>query len=142
MQAELIRRPTKQRNIILEELRKVKIHPTADAVFKMARRRLPRVSFGTVYRNLNLLRDEGKILELTCGKYSCRYDGNTTNHYHFFCLSCKKVFDLHGPIIANLNKKISRKSGVTVKYHRIDFYGYCKSCKEKTKFLTLKGRGD
>jgi Fe2+ or Zn2+ uptake regulation protein len=128
MEKEILRRATRQRKLILEELRKVKTHPTADSLFRATRRRLPSVSFGTVYRNLNLLKDEGQILELTCGKYSCRYDGDTKNHYHFFCLKCKKVFDLDEPILKDLDKKVSRKSGMVVKYHRIDFYGYCKGC--------------
>lgn len=129
MKREILRRTTKQRKIILEELMKVKTHPTADSLFRMVRRRLTNISFGTVYRNLNLLKDEGRILELTCGKYSCRYDGDTKNHCHFFCLECKNVFDLDEPILKDLDKKISIKSGMNIKYHRIDFYGYCKGCK-------------
>lgn len=131
MKKEILRRKTKQRNIILEELRKVKTHPTADSVFKMVRRRLSNISFGTVYRNLSFLRDQGHILELTCGKYSCRYDGETRNHYHFFCLDCQKVFDLHMPVLKNLDERINQKSGFQVKYHRIDFYGYCRDCKPR-----------
>lgn len=129
MEKKILRRTTKQRRIILEELKKVKTHPTADSLFRTVRRKLPSISFGTVYRNLNLLKDEGQILELAYGKYSCRYDGDTKNHYHFFCLKCEKVFDLDEPILKDLDKKVSRKSGMNIKYHRVDFYGYCKDCK-------------
>ena len=126
---KILRRQTKQRNTILEELKKVKTHPAADSLFKLVRKRLPQISFGTVYRNLNLLRDQGQILELSCGRHSCRYDGTTKNHYHFFCLNCKKVFDIDEPVIKSLDKKIGGKSGFKVEYHRIDFYGYCRDCK-------------
>lgn len=129
MKKQILRRTTKQRSVILEELRKVKTHPTADVVFKMVRRKLPSVSFGTIYRNLNLLRDQGHILELFCGKYSCRYDGNIKNHYHFFCIKCRKVFDIDEPILNNLDSKVSKKLGFTVKYHRVDFYGHCRGCR-------------
>ena len=129
MKKQIRRRQTRQRAVILNELRKVKTHPTADSVFKMVRKRLPSVSFGTVYRNLNLLRDEGRILELTCGRYSCRYDADASNHYHFFCLGCKRVCDLDKPTLKKLDEQVSKSSGVMVKYHRIDFYGYCKDCK-------------
>lgn len=129
MLKNILRRNTRQRNIILEELKKVKNHPTADSLFKLVRKKLPFISFGTVYRNLNLLRDQGQILELTCGRYSCRYDGDIRNHYHFFCVSCKQLFDLDGPILKNLDKRVSKNSGVVVKYHRIYFYGYCRECK-------------
>ncbi|MCM8778890.1 MAG: transcriptional repressor [Candidatus Omnitrophica bacterium] len=128
MEKKIQRRLTKQRRIILEELRKTKSHPTADTLFKLVRRRLPRIGFGTVYRNLNLLREEGEILELTCGKYSCRYDGNMEPHYHFFCLRCKRVLDLGIPILKGLDAQVGEKIKGEVKYHRIDFYGYCREC--------------
>ena len=53
MSEQIQRRMTKQRRIILEELRKVRSHPTADEIYAMVRRRLPRISLGTVYRNLD-----------------------------------------------------------------------------------------
>lgn len=127
--AILVKRKTKQRSTILEELRKTKTHPTADSLFKLVKRRIPSISFGTVYRNLNLLKNQGQILELTCGRYSCRYDGDTRNHYHFFCINCKNVFDLDSPLIKDLDKKIGKNSGFMVKYYRLDFYGYCRNCK-------------
>lgn len=132
MQKGILRRNTRQRNVILEELKKTKLHPTADLLFRMVRRRISSIGFGTVYRNLNFLRDEGKILELACGKYSCHYDGDTRNHYHFFCLGCKGVFDLEIPILEKLDRQVAEKTAMTVKYHRIDFYGYCKKCKPRT----------
>lgn len=129
MKKEILRRTTKQRRVILEELRKVKTHPSADAIFIMVRKKLPSISFGTVYRNLNLLRDEGQIIELACGKYRCRYDGTIKNHYHFICLKCERVFDLDEPILKKLDNKLSKKSKFQIKYHRMDFYGYCRECK-------------
>ncbi len=136
---KLLRRNTKQRKLILEELKKTKAHPTADMLFRMVRRRLPHISFGTVYRNLNRLRDEGQVLELTCGKRSCRYDGDTRQHYHFFCFKCGRVLDLDIPVWNDLNNQISKRFGFSVDYHRIDFYGYCKDCKGVTKGQGFKG---
>src|SRR3990167_8750300 len=123
------KRNTKQRRIILEELTKVKTHPRADTLFHMVRRRLPAISMGTVYRNLNLLKEEGKALELQCGKYSSRYDADTRNHYHFFCMECEGIFDLEEPVLQDLDKTISKTSGLRVHYHRMNFYGYCGNCK-------------
>ncbi|MDP3787322.1 MAG: transcriptional repressor [Candidatus Omnitrophota bacterium] len=128
---KILRRKSTQRKIILDELKKLKTHPRADLLFKIVRKKLPNISFGTVYRNLNLLRDQGEILELTCGKHSCRYDGTVTNHYHFFCLKCERVFDLDEPVLRDLDMRVSKKSGMAVNYHRIDFYGYCRECKSR-----------
>lgn len=125
---KLHRRNTSQRRIILEELRKVKTHPTADLIFKMARRRISDISFGTVYRNLSFLQDEGQIIKLSLGRRACRYDGNPKAHYHFYCLTCAGVFDLDKGILYRLDKLIKKQSGFEVKYHRMAFYGYCRKC--------------
>jgi Fe2+ or Zn2+ uptake regulation protein len=124
------RRNTRQRRIIFDELSKIKTHPDASSLFRIVRRRLPNISLGTVYRNLNLLRGEGKVVELTCAKYSCHYDADTKNHYHFFCIDCDNIFDLDEPLLRDLESKVSSRSGMAVKYHRIDFYGYCRNCKD------------
>ena len=131
MKVENRKRETKQKRIVLEELAKVKSHPSADALHRMCRRRIPNISLGTVYRNLNLLRDEGKVLELACGKYTCHYDATVENHYHFYCLECKKIFDIdeidRGDLY-RLDKKAAAHK-FQVKYHRVDFYGSCQECR-------------
>lgn len=132
------RRLTRQRRVVLEQLRKVKTHPTADELFSMVRKVIPSISLGTVYRNLNLLKEEGEILELNLGKYSSRYDGDTSLHYHFFCLRCKKVLDVESYKIKGLGKLVE-KGDWLVKYYRVDFYGYCRECK---KFVRKEVRKD
>ena len=57
--AEKTTRMTRQRKLILEELRRMKSHPTADEIYSMVREKLPRISLGTVYRNLQLLTGPG-----------------------------------------------------------------------------------
>ena len=127
----VLRRETKQKKIILQELRKTGEHPTARKIYKIVKRRLPSISFGTVYRNLGILRDNGQILELNCGSYYNRYDGYTGMHHHFICEFCQNVLDLTKPVFPDLDAKIARKLGCRVNYHRINFYGLCKSCKGK-----------
>lgn len=152
------RRNTKQRRIILDELRKVRTHPSADTLFKMVRKRIPDISYGTVYRNLNLLKDENRVLELSFGKHSCRYDGMMKEHFHLFCLECKNVFDVEETDIGQLDetlplrrerfirldKKIADKMNFKVEYHRLEFFGYCDNCKagpQSACEMSLKGKG-
>ena len=124
----ILRRETRQRKIILQELRSTREHPTAGEIYKMAKRRMPSIGFGTVYRNLGILRDSGRILELNCGEGN-RYDGYTGMHHHFICGSCRRVIDLAEPVFPGLDDRIARKFGCRVDYHRINFYGLCKLCK-------------
>ncbi|MBQ8632349.1 MAG: transcriptional repressor, partial [Lachnospiraceae bacterium] len=85
---------SRQRQAIIDYLCSTMEHPTAETVYTTVRINYPTVSLGTVYRNLNLLADEGEILRLTCGDGSDRFDGNPKPHYHFLCNNCGRVLDL------------------------------------------------
>ena len=90
-------RRTVQRQVILEELRKLKTHPRSDELYALVRQKLPRISLGTVYRNLDRLHREGLAQEIYCGDFA-RYDGNVALHDHFICRSCRRVWDFEaGP---------------------------------------------
>jgi Fur family ferric uptake transcriptional regulator len=88
-------RATRQRQVILEELQAVTSHPTADEVYHLVRQRLPKVSLGTVYRNLDLLSTHGVIQRLEGGGSQMRFDGNAAAHSHVRCLHCGSVADIH-----------------------------------------------
>jgi len=119
-------RLTSQKKIILNYLRSVKIHPSADKVYSVVRKKLPRISKGTVYRILRNLKDKGEILELPC-KECQRYDGDISNHGHFFCRECKDVFDIFEDFKIPKLKKI--KVG-EINNYQISFYGTCKKCEK------------
>lgn len=123
-------RMTKQRKAILKILENTDIHPTADWIYEQVKKEIPNISLGTVYRNLNVLSEMGKIMTLDYGSSYSRFDGNPRNHYHFKCEKCEKVFDVEIEVLNNLNKKISKKSTFQVKSHRLEFYGICSECQE------------
>ncbi|HOW35366.1 MAG TPA: transcriptional repressor [Candidatus Omnitrophota bacterium] len=128
MRSSVFQRNTKQRAIILRELKNTKSHPSAESLFLTVKKCLPSISFATVYRNLNLLAQAGEILELRGEKYLSRYDGDTSDHAHFFCISCQEVFDIFGPTGKDLDKEVEEKLGCKVAYRRINFYGHCANC--------------
>jgi len=55
-------------------------HPTADEVYEMARKGNPNISRGTVYRNLNLLAENGEIARLNMPIGPDHYDCQTPHH--------------------------------------------------------------
>ncbi len=122
-------RITHQREIILDELRSVKTHPTADELFDMVRVRLPRVSLATVYRNLEWLCQQGIVQKIEVGGRQKRFDGTVELHYHIRCMSCGRVDDIEMPPLERLEHDLSKKSGYAVKGHRLEFWGTCPSCK-------------
>jgi Fur family transcriptional regulator, peroxide stress response regulator len=131
------RRMTSQRLAILDELKKVTSHPSAQEIYVMVQKKMPNVSFGTVYRNLKLLEDLGFLQELNYGKSFSRYDGNPDNHYHILCENCGRMDDIPLDVSKKLDKETSDATGYSVKAHRIEFYGKCPECREKENLAGL-----
>ena len=124
-------RMTRQRKVILEELLKQNVHPSADEIYQMVRLRMPRISLGTVYRNLEVLANMGKIQKLELSGALKRYDWNTNKHYHIRCVCCDRVDDAP---IAPLNQLENDLYGATVFEiigHNLEFTGLCPECSKK-----------
>lgn len=129
-------RLTTQRQIILEELGKVTSHPTANEVYDMVRKRLPRIGLGTVYRNLELMADTGVILKLEVGGTQKRFDAKTVPHYHIRCSSCGKVDDVHMEVQQQINQLAESVSNYEILGHHIEFTGLCQDCQNKPEQQT------
>jgi len=124
-------RMTHQRQVILEEVQKVNTHPTADEVYEMVRKRLPRISLGTVYRNLEILSTSGLILKIGPPSNQMRFDGKTDNHYHIRCVSCGRVEDAPVESFDKLEEAMQKKSNYSILGHRLEFLGICPVCRGK-----------
>ena len=126
-------RLTGPRRVVLDVVRATACHPTAERVHAMVRRRLPRVSLGTVYRNLRLLVEEGLVKEIP-GPHA-RFDGNASEHHHFTCTACRRIVDVEGalsePHSRALAERIASLTGLDITHHRIEFYGRCPRCRRR-----------
>jgi Fe2+ or Zn2+ uptake regulation protein len=119
---------SRQRERILEALRSTKCHPTAGWVYDVLKREYPELSLGTVYRNLNILRELGLVQVLRSGSTFDRFDADTSRHYHFVCEDCGKVEDVDFDLEQDLEERVSSLMGRTVTGHRLDFFGLCPDC--------------
>jgi Fe2+ or Zn2+ uptake regulation protein len=122
-------RLSRQRAVVLEVVQSTMDHPTADWVFRQARRRLPRISLGTVYRNLKRLVDEGAIREIHAGGHPARFDGNTGRHYHIRCLGCGRVNDLPMSVDTRLEEEAARAMNYQIVGHHVEIHGLCPLCR-------------
>jgi Fe2+ or Zn2+ uptake regulation protein len=120
---------TRQRRVILEELRMLNSHPTADEVYEVARRRLPRISLGTVYRNLEILSECSMIQKLEWGGTPKRFDGNVGNHYHVRCMGCGSIEDVPLEPLAALENAVRGMSDYEITGSCLEFIGICPQCK-------------
>ncbi len=123
-------RRSRQRESILELLRSTKTHPTASWIYDKLKIEFPRLSLGTVYRNLNILTQQGLINKIDCGSTFDRYEARNHPHYHFICEQCGSIFDLNTPVMKNLNNRVSELENITIKRHMIEFFGLCEKCKK------------
>jgi len=115
----------------LDVLKGTTSHPTAEWVYEEARKRVPRLSLGTVYRNLRLLAERGDIQELELGMPFARFDGNPQNHYHFVCQGCGRVFDVDFPPDDALHRRVAEQTGFGIAFHSLSFYGLCRDCQPR-----------
>ena len=121
---------TPQRQAILEFLLATDVHPTAEDIYKQVKVKFPGVSLGTIYNTLNMLKEHGFILELTCGDMSSRFDGNPVNHYHAMCGRCGKVVDFPCTLI-EMDGLVVEKTGFIIITHNLVFNGICPECQKE-----------
>jgi Fur family ferric uptake transcriptional regulator len=122
---------TSQRRVILDEMSKIDFHPTADDVYDRVKQRLPRISLGTVYRNLDSLADQGVIQKLeTCGRQR-RYDCNPEDHSHILCTHCGALENVMIDSLETFVNSFEEPQGYEIRGVRVEFLGLCPHCKEK-----------
>lgn len=130
-------RMTHQRKVILEAIKKVDSHPTADEVYERVSKKLPKISMGTVYRNLDILTSIGLIKKLEPERPQMRFDGNTMEHYHVSCMHCGRVQDLPieplGNTLDGLEKTLGNLTQHGIFGHKLEFFGLCSRCIETEK---------
>jgi Fe2+ or Zn2+ uptake regulation protein len=125
-------RLTPQRKVILEELRNTRSHPTADEVYDLVRKRLPHVSLGTIYRNLDFLSSQGLIRKLDKVGSQMRFDAFIDPHLHVSCVGCGKVADLPQDA-ASVVVRIKDQTAFEITGHWLELYGVCPDCKKEKK---------
>lgn len=122
-----MQRSTRQLVTTLEVLAAATDHPTAEQILLRVRERLPRVSLGTVYRNLEKLRAQGHLRVVNIGPGVARYDALLSEHDHFVCDTCNGVIDLdrlpEGGDVIRL-----RAEGYQVRCRSVVVHGLCRPC--------------
>lgn len=121
-------RETKQRSAILKLLNAGRTHLTADEIYDDVRKKIPDISMGTIYRNLKVLEKMGKIRELAMDDVKSRFEAARNRHYHFRCDGCGRVIDIDMPVITELDREITRKTGLKILSHHLEFHGLCHEC--------------
>lgn len=123
-------RMTRQRQMILEELRATNQHPSADDLHGRVKEKLPRISLGTVYRNLEILSALGEIQTIALAGSLKRFDGISQNHYHMRCMHCGRLVDAPMEVIDSLERVLQEKTEFRILTHQLEFAGICPACQD------------
>ncbi|MDD2648472.1 MAG: transcriptional repressor [Eubacteriales bacterium] len=124
----MIIRKTIQCALVLETVKKLMCHPTADEVYNEIAKENPNISRTTVYRNLQRLCESGEIQKIEVPDAADRFDHTQSKHYHAKCLKCGKVSDVDMDYIPNVNEKIKNANGFKITGYEMIFKGVCPEC--------------
>ena len=124
----------RKREAILHSLKQSKAHPSAEDLFVQLKPQIPDLSIGTVYRNLNLFKQQGLAVGIATVKGVERFDGNTDPHVHFICSECGAVTDLEQITVPETLKNAAQESGgCCVNNWQLSFTGICQGCLTQTE---------
>ena len=124
---------SRQREAILEFLRTRNDHPTADVIYDNIRILYPNISLGTVYRNLSLLADIGKIRKRSDFDGADHFDGRTDRHCHFMCRKCHKIIDIENMNFDQILQDAGKRFSGEITDFNARFFGLCEDCMKEEK---------
>ena len=119
---------SRQRELIWQTVQQSEEHLTAEQVYERLKPENNTLSLGTVYRNLNLLAEQGNIMRIPVPGGADRYDRNNDGHQHMICRCCGKVADWRLPKMEEVDLFLREKTGFVVDRHDFLAWGICKDC--------------
>ena len=124
---------TPQRLAVVKILAHSEGHPNVEQIYERLQDDFPTMSLATVYRNVMVLKSLGEVLELGFPDGSNRYDGNKPYpHPHVLCVKCKKIIDPNLASLKEMTEEVADETGFKILTHRLDFFGICQDCMNKT----------
>ena len=125
----MTQRNTIQRTLVLDAVRQLHNHATAEEIYQSVVKLHPSVSRATVYRNLSRLVDDGEIRRLEIPNEPDRFDHLCHQHYHVKCVKCQRIFDVDMEYLGEIESKIKDSHGFYIVGHDLVFWGICPECK-------------
>ncbi len=111
-------------------------HLSAEEVLRMAQEKNSDIGFATVYRTLDVLEELGIIHRMNFGDGRSRFElsqrGAGHHHHHLVCLGCHEIIEVKDDLLSKLEKNISDEHDFEIYDHRLQFYGYCSKCRNKS----------
>lgn len=126
-----MRKTSKQRDMIMNYLKQMDGHVTAEQIFKDLNSEEQKISLATIYRNLNILVEMNEIKKIAHPIEGYQYDKTCIPHYHLHCIKCDRILDLDIPYMEEFNEKMSKVTNLPIKTHTMMAEGICEDCLKK-----------
>ena len=124
-------RNTKQKQLIFDIINNNYNHLTAKEAYYIAKEKIPNISLGTVYRILNSLVDDNKIIRITTKFGIDHFDRiPLIRHSHFICDECNKITDIFN---TKYSYDVKELNGYSINDVEITFTGICNECMKGKK---------
>lgn len=123
------RRNTVQRQLVMDAVRQLMNHASADEIYRFIHEKHPSVGKATIYRNLNLLAEDGQILRVRLPGGAEHFDHNCHSHCHVYCIKCGRVQDVDMTPPGDLMQCIRDSHGIEYLGYDVIFRGICPDCR-------------
>ncbi len=127
----MIKRYSKQRELIYNTIMGTDSHPTAEYVYNTLKSEHPTLSLGTVYRNIRQLESAGLIIKAPSKNDKERFDARIDEHFHFICDECGELFDIDSNGIGKELLESIPKHGHQMDRITFTIHGRCLHCQNK-----------
>ena len=121
---------TPQRMMILEAVEAAEDHISTEEIYTRVCMRYPHLNISTVYRTLELLKEQGLVTETDMGDGRVRYHSiKKGHHHHLVCQKCGQIIDLDESVLASLKSALSKEYGFYADLKHLAIFGCCSQCK-------------
>jgi Fur family peroxide stress response transcriptional regulator len=108
-------------------------HPTAQRIYDEVKKVHPTVSLATVYKTLQILTEHGLIQELDLPEGQARFDSYVEPHINLVCMRCGNIQDFDDNTAQEMVERVASKAEFIRTGQRLDIYGICQTCRNRTK---------
>ncbi len=125
---------TKSRCAILDILKQNDRPASADEVYMELKSRGISLNISTVYRTLDAMTEKNLVKKLSItGESKALFELNAIGHKHYLvCLGCRKTMAIEGCPLESFERELAEETDFVIEGHKLDIYGYCPECRNKT----------
>lgn len=132
MKQNTMQRNTRTKEAVIQVLQSFAAPVALNELYQFIKMSLPKTAFSTIFRIVQRLEDEGKIIRIDWRERGSRYEwADLPHHHHIVCQDCGTIKDIDDKLLNFSSQKVSNGTGYVIKRHSIELEGLCQPCQTK-----------